>query len=511
MHCVGVAARVVQMAVGFNWSDLQLGEGFAAPVAPVVKLLNDTGALNTDLVTNDAHLSISPLVAGNTRAFVISTNGVAGTSATAYVPPTASGVYTVYVTDTDASGNTVTSAITFTLDVDVPAAPTLSLLHDTGHLATDLITRDGTLAFAGAEAGALVEFFVVPSGAGTGSWTSILPTFTTDGMYTVLVRQTDLAGNVATSTSTFTFTLDVTAPVKPTVTLTNDADKDHIIDKDGLTVVSAEANGTVEFSIDGGTTWTTTEPDKLANGDYKVQVRVTDVAGNISAVEEVAFTVKKTVPAGPDHPTITNDSGASESDGITNEIPTFTADNLPAGAKLQFQLDGTTTWVDVLSSDLADGDYTVHIRVVAENGSISTAVDDVSFTLDRTAPNALVATLTNGVESVATTTVTDVPAFDFGTSDEAGAAIEFSVDNGASWLSLDALGTLSAGTYSILFHQIDLAGNVSDVSNAVDFDLGGGADDKGGGGFEIGGNDGRDGVDFGGLDFGGSDNDFGLF
>ena len=499
------------MPSGFYQSDLHLAHAFAALSAPTLKLLNDTGSLTTDLITRDAQLTVSALDAGSTRSFVIFQDGTAGTASATYVPPSVSGVYTVYVTDTDASGATVTSAITFTLDVESPVAPVLSLLHDTGSSPTDQITRDGTLAFIGAESGALVEYFVVPNGTGTGGWTAILPTFTSDGSYTVLVRQTDLAGNVATSTSTFTFTLDLTAPAKPTVTLTNDADNDKVIDKDGLTVTGPQTGDTVEYSIDNGVTWTAAQPDKLANGDYTVKVRVTDVAGNISAVEEVVFTVKKAVPSGPDNPTITNDSGASDKDSITNAIPTFTADNLPTGAKLQFQLDGTTTWLDVLPADLIDGLYTVHIRVVAANGNVSTDLDDAKFTLDRTAPDALVATLTNGVTKTGTPTVTDVPSFDFGASDEAGAEIEFSTDNGITWSSLSALASLADGSYSLQFHQIDLAGNVSDSSKAVAFSLGSGGGDTGTGdtGGGVCGNDGRDGVDVGGLDFGG--NDFGLF
>lgn len=489
-------------------ADVQLSQAFAALAAPTVMLLNDTGSLNTDLVTRDGQLTISPADPGNTRSFIVALNGTAGPASASYVPPANSGVYTVYVTDTDSSGATVTSAITFTLDVDAPATPTLSLLVDTGSSTTDLITRDGTLAFTGAESGGRVEFFVVPAGSGSGSWTSVLPTFTTDGSHSVLVRQTDLAGNTATNTATFTFTLDTTAPVTPTVTLTNDADNDRVIDVDGLTVLDVEAGASIEYSLDDGVTWTTTQPDLLPNGDYSVQVRVTDLAGNISAVEDVTFTVNKAVPDGPDSPSITNDSGASDSDGITNEIPTFTAADLPAGARLQFQLDGTSTWVDVLPADLVDGDYTVHVRVVAENGSVSSELADVTFTLDRTAPDALAVTLTNGVLQGDTTTVSDVPAFDFDASEEAGSEIEFSIDDGLTWLSLDQLATLDAGTYSMLFHQIDVAGNASDVSNTVTFDLRT-IDESADSEYSIASNDGRDGVDVGGLGFGTSD--FGYF
>ena len=178
--------------------------------------------------------------------------------------------------------------------------------------------------------------------------------------------------------------------------LTNDKDGDGKVSLDGLDVTGVETDGTIEYSLDGGKTWSKTAPDKLDNGTYTVDVRVNDVAGNVSDKASITFTVVKTVPSGPDNPHITNDSGSSSSDGITNEIPTIAADNLPTGSKLQFQVDGTTTWVTTLPTDLKDGKYTIHVRVVADTGAASTKLEDLVFTLDRTAPTALTATLSNG-------------------------------------------------------------------------------------------------------------------
>ena len=184
-------------------------------MALLISLTEDTGVSSTDHITSKAALTLSALDAGSTRNFVVVKDGVAGTGSATYAAPSVSGVYTVIVTDTDAKGVTTTATITFTLDAQAPAAPVLALLNDTGSVKTDLITRDGKLIFTGAEPGARSSSSWCRKARARGVWTSTLPTFTADGTYTVIVRQTDAAGNAGTASSNFTFTLDTAAPGKP--------------------------------------------------------------------------------------------------------------------------------------------------------------------------------------------------------------------------------------------------------------------------------------------------------
>src|SRR5204863_101294 len=101
-----------------------------------------------------------------------------------------------------------------------------------------------------------------------------------EGLNTVLVRQTDLAGNVSSATG-FSFTADTLAPAAPGVALTSDTGSSAIdkITSDGaLTLTDVELNAVVEYSTDGGASWKSSFI--AVEGSNTVLVRQTDLAGN---------------------------------------------------------------------------------------------------------------------------------------------------------------------------------------------------------------------------------------
>ena len=176
------------------------------------------------------------------------------------------------VRQTDVAGKMPNpTTLTFTLDNTI-ATPTVALTNDTG--IADLITKDGALTFSD-PASDVTRSFTVDSDPASGSYTAP----TTDGSHTVVVTDTDTAGN--TSNASITFTLDNTITT-PTVALTNDTGSsaiDLITSNGGLTLTGIELGATVEYSIDGGATWTGSFT--AAEGPNTVQVRQTDVAGNM--------------------------------------------------------------------------------------------------------------------------------------------------------------------------------------------------------------------------------------
>ena len=100
-----------------------------------------------------------------------------------------------------------------------------------------------------------------------------------------------MAGNVS-AVGTLTFTLDTTI-VAPGVSLTNDTGTSNsdLITSDGtLTLANIEAGATVQYSVDGGTTWTGSFT--AVEGANTVEVRQTDIAGNTSAVGTLTFTLR---------------------------------------------------------------------------------------------------------------------------------------------------------------------------------------------------------------------------
>ncbi|WP_274883760.1 VCBS domain-containing protein [Vibrio harveyi] len=190
---------------------------------------------------------------------------------------------TASITDKNGNTSTVTNATAPSADITV-APLQVSLTHDTGGNSSDLITNDGSLTIAGQEAGATVEY----STDNGHTWTS---SFTPQqGSNTVSVRQTDAAGNVSASSS-LTFTLDNTATA-PSVSLTSDSgssSSDNITNVGDLTIGGIEQGATVEYSTDSGVHWSTQfTPNEGVNN---VQVRQTDVAGNVSPSASLTYTL----------------------------------------------------------------------------------------------------------------------------------------------------------------------------------------------------------------------------
>ncbi len=100
------------------------------------------------------------------------------------------------------------------IDTLAPAAPGVSLAHDTGSSATDKVTSDGSLSLSGVEGSAAVEY----SADGGATWSASFSA--AEGANDVLVRQTDVAGNVSGNGS-LSFTLDTVAPAVSSIVVSD--------------------------------------------------------------------------------------------------------------------------------------------------------------------------------------------------------------------------------------------------------------------------------------------------
>src|SRR6185437_14904271 len=140
------------------------------------------------------------------------------------------------------------------------------------------------LTLTGVEAGALVQYSVNSGTTWGTSFTAV------EGANSVQVRQTDVAGNVSGAT-TFSFTLDTQAAA-PGVALTSDtgsSNSDQITSAGALTLTGVEAGALVQYSVNSGTTWGTSFT--AVEGANSVEVRQTDVAGNVSGATTFSFTL----------------------------------------------------------------------------------------------------------------------------------------------------------------------------------------------------------------------------
>ena len=249
---------------------------------PTVALTNDTGSSNSDNITSDASLTVSAAAADVTRTFTVD----GGTASASYAAPTADGAHTVVVTDTDTAGNTASASISFTLDNTI-ATPTVALTNDTGSSNSDNITKDAALTVSAAAAD-VTRTYTVDGGTASASYTAP----TADGAHTVVVTDTNTAGNVATAS--ISFTLDTTADFAPHGLDRHHAGHDRCLRQElGRRTRSRasilDATASVTFTSSGGGSVTVNtlgngphavDLTALSDGTVTASITLADIAGN---------------------------------------------------------------------------------------------------------------------------------------------------------------------------------------------------------------------------------------
>ncbi|WP_232449568.1 beta strand repeat-containing protein, partial [Burkholderia ubonensis] len=410
--------------------------------APGVALTTDSGSSTSDHVTNVGTLNLTGVETGATVEYSTDGGHTWSTSFSAV-----EGLNDIQVRQTDIAGNTSSAtSFSFTLDTSA-AAPGVALTTDSGSSAVDHVTNVGTLNLSGVEAGATVEY----STDGGHTWSTSFNA--TEGLNDVQVRQTDIAGNTSSATS-FSFTLDTSAAA-PGVALTTDSGSsavDHVTNVGTLNLSGIETGATVEYSTDGGHTWSTSF--SAVEGVNDVQVRQTDIAGNTSSATSFSFTLD-TSAAAPGV-ALTTDSGSSASDHVTN-VGTLNLTGIETGATVQYSVDNGAHWST--SFNAVEGTNNVQVRQIDVAGNTSSATS-FSFTLDTSAAAPGVA-LTTDSGSSAVDHITNVGTLNV-TGVESGATVQYSVDNGAHWsTSFSAV----EGTNNVQVRQIDVAGNTSSATS----------------------------------------------
>lgn len=224
------------------------------------------------------------------------------------------GSYSVTADVSDKAGNAATEAVRpLTVDTTAPAAPGLVLTSDTGASASDGITRDARLTVTPAESGGRSSYLVDGKAAAAYD-----PASLGQGAHTVLVTQTDAAGN-ASAAASLSFTLDGIAPALsltgvdgPTNTV------DHVLTG---SVGVADAGGSVSLydgtsllgSVASDGTGRFRLPFVYADDGpghrYQLTATQTDLAGNTGTSAAFGFTLDFT-PNQPLFGTLTHDAGS---------------------------------------------------------------------------------------------------------------------------------------------------------------------------------------------------------
>ncbi|MEX8507414.1 MAG: beta strand repeat-containing protein, partial [Leptothrix ochracea] len=219
-----IAGNIKTASVNFTYDNVAL--------APVVTLTSDTGASAIDKITNIGTYTVAGVEAGATLEYGSLVNGALVWGAPgAPAPALVQGVNDIYIRQTDVAGNISVNLVngieapnfSFTFDTVAPLATTNALSNDTAHVgnplgtATDGISSVAAIAVGAVEANATVHYTIDGSAPLVATLTNGVFTPTQadgvtallDGNHTVVVTQTDLAGNVS-PISTTNFKLDTT-------------------------------------------------------------------------------------------------------------------------------------------------------------------------------------------------------------------------------------------------------------------------------------------------------------
>ncbi len=472
---------------------------------PSIDLLDadDTGESAVDNITS---VTTPRFVIGNVPAdidtVVIRINGVSysvtanGNNLWEFQVPVAlnDGVYEAVVVFRDIAGNTSETKLPFTIDTTTSVSVRMEPASDTGNSNSDNLTNKQNPKFEGtAEPNAKLVITIVDDKSGRevlkqtitvgadGNW-SVTPNILPDGMYTINVVATDVAGNTAQTQERFTID---TVTIDPTIRLSDPSiDDQHeatslrpefkgfaeafstiMIQWDGKVVGSANANANGE--------WSWTPPSVLAPGSYVVSIVAKDKAGNESSQVDfpVVIPVIDVTP-----PTIKlseeSDSGALGDFTMNNKTPTLIGSTLPNtivsiyvdGVKVGEATADTAGRYTFQLSEMKDGHYVVQVGIVNprdnselrstavdvtidtevaelvwnisgmhEGGYINTVTPEIGGTSE---PNSKITIFVNGVEK----------------------AIAYTTGAGHWGVVLPALG--NDGNYELTFKVEDVAGNI---------------------------------------------------
>ncbi|MFD0743729.1 OmpL47-type beta-barrel domain-containing protein [Phytohabitans flavus] len=311
-------------------------------------------------------------------------------------------------------------------------------------------------------------------------------TVNSPGNHTVSYRATDVAGNTSTPQSVAFTVVDEPDPdtTAPTVTASVTGNRDGNGAYVGTATVTLSATDTesgvskVEYSLDGQPYAQYTAPLSVtAPGQHTVNYRATDVAGNTSAPQSVAFTVVDEPNPDTTPPTVTAQING-EPDGEGNYIGTasvvLTATDADSGVdSVQYSLDGAPyaayTAPVVVNQP---GQHSLSFRATDNAGNTS-APQSVSFTVvDASEPDTTPPTVTAGLTGqqdgtgayVGAATVTLTAA-----DSESGVdSVEYSVDGGAYTAYTAPVTVNTAGQHTVSYRATDNAGNTS-AAQSVSF------------------------------------------
>lgn len=348
---------------------------------------------------------------------------------------------------------------TIVLDTTPPAAPStpdLAAASDSGASSTDNITNDDTPTFTGeAETGATVQLLegaVVLGTATANSPWSITATALSNGIHTITVRATDLAGNASALSPSLSVTIDTLAP--PVLTLPANI-TDEATGPSGA-MVSYTASAT--DLVDGVRPVTCAPPSgsTFPIGTTTVNCSASDTHGNTASGSFTVMVQDTTPPVIAAHADVTAEATSGAGTAVSYTSPA-TSDAVDGA--------GIASCLPASGSTFPLGNTTVTCTATDAHGNAATPTTFVVHVVDTTPPVTTISGATDGNGlSVAPggSTLSSSITFAFSASDAVGViGFECSLNSGAfsPCTSPGSYTGLAVGNHTFQVRATDTAGN----------------------------------------------------
>lgn len=272
-----------------------------------------------------------------------------------------------------------------------------------------------------------------------------------EGVHELSYRATDAAGNTS-EVAAVEVRIDVTAPA-PAIVVTPAANGDGWRPA-GTTATLAATDATsgvsaIEYRIDGGAWLQYSAPVELPNGEYNLEYRAQDVAGNLSAVSSEALRVDTGVPAV--EALVSGTAGAGGWLVDYARVSLVASDSGSGIASTEYRLNGGGWSAYTAPVSVNDGTTLFEYRVTDKVGNQS-ATGQVTVKADSEAPTV------NDAELSATRVLT------LAGSDAASgiALIEYELDGAEGWSNYAGPLTISTHSQQLLVRVTDAAGHESE-------------------------------------------------
>jgi large repetitive protein len=309
-----------------------------------------------------------------------------GTYSITLTTPLTDGSHSFTTTATDPAGNNSLQSMPVLLVVDTIApdapvsTPTVAALSNINTPTITGTCNPGNTVTAYVDETAILPTQVCTSG-GTYNIVPISPI--PDDEHLVTITETDPAGNQSQQSPSTAFEIDTNAPIAPTIIPPTSPSNDNTPAISGTGEAGATISVTIQPTgeilttiVQSDGTWNVTPNNPIPDGQFSIEAKQTDPAGNVSSL--ISNNDGVTDTTAPIEPIIT---GPTDGAALTIDTPTFTGTG-EANAIVTITdeldtvvcttvVDNTGNWACTPTSGLGEGErkYTVTLRDEAGNNA----------------------------------------------------------------------------------------------------------------------------------------------